>query len=123
MPTFNIISEPYNYIGVVFIIIGLYLISSSHFIFKKHGTPEKFQPSTCVVNSGIYRISRNPMYLGGVVFLIGLAVFLTNVISMIIPVMFFLIIDKMFIPFEEEKMGKECGKDYSIYKKNVRRWI
>ena len=63
------------------------------------------------------------MYLGGVLFLTGLALLLQNVMAFISPVLFFLIMNFMFIPYEEQKMLKEHGDPYRLYKNKVRRWI
>ncbi len=63
------------------------------------------------------------MYLGGVIFLGGLSITVGNILSLIIPLIFFVIMDWMFISYEEEKMEVEIGKDYLDYMKKVRRWI
>lgn len=104
-------------------IIGIIFVIIPYNLFVKYKTPEKFQPSTCVVTDGIYKYSRNPMYLGGLIFLIGLVIILQNVLAFIAPIVFFLIINYMFIPYEEEKMETECGQDYLLYKKKVSRWL
>jgi protein-S-isoprenylcysteine O-methyltransferase Ste14 len=69
-----LIEYPYNLIGIVFIAIGIYFILKPWYLFQKHNTPEDFSESTVLVQEGIYRYSRNPMYLGGVLFLLGLGV-------------------------------------------------
>lgn len=121
---FNIIRVPLNFsIGIPAILLGLYLIISPHFLLEKNNTPENFTKSTCLVKNGLYKYSRNPMYLGFVVLLIGLSFSLGNLISFISPILFFNIINWMFIPYEEEKMKDEIGKEYLEYKKKVRRWI
>ena len=89
-PEFKIILSPYDISGLVLILLGLYLVIDSWYLFKKHNTPESFEPTTFLVKDGIYKYSRNPMYLGGVVFLIGLSVTLNNLLSFISPLFFFL---------------------------------
>jgi protein-S-isoprenylcysteine O-methyltransferase Ste14 len=123
-PQFNLISYPSNLVGGIFLLlIGFYWIMKPHNNLEKHKTPEKFHKSTCVVITGLYKYSRNPMYLGFVIFLIGLGFFLGNIISIIPAFLFFLIMDLMFIPYEEEKMKQELTDDYLKYKKKVRRWL
>jgi len=119
----NLIQFPWNILGIILMIIGIIFVIIPYNLFVKYKTPEKFQPSTCVVTDGIYKYSRNPMYLGGLIFLIGLVIILQNVLAFIAPIVFFLIINYMFIPYEEEKMETECGQDYLLYKKKVSRWL
>ncbi len=122
-PGFNMISMPWNFTGLILMIFGMYLIPASYQIFKKYKTPEGYKKSTYLVTEGLYRYSRNPMYLGSVIFLLGMSVLVGNVLSFVFPVLFFVIIDRMFVPYEEEKGEKEFGKKYLEYKKKVRRWI
>ncbi len=123
LPNFNIIPNMFSYLGLIFILLGLYLISSSYFIFKKHNTSEKYLPSKYVVQSWVYKISRNPMYLWWLIFLLWFAVLLKNMIGLFSPVIFFLVINNMFIPYEEDKMEKELWEKYLKYKAKVRRWL
>jgi len=121
---FNIIEFPLNIIfGMPLLILGIYLIIISHFLLEKNNTPEKFQKTTYLVKGGIYKYSRNPMYLGFVILLFGISFVLGNLISFISPVFFFVVINWMFIPYEEEKMKVEIGLEYLEYIKKVRRWI
>jgi len=122
-PSFNIIKYPYNLLGAIFIIFGFFLISWTYLLFKKYKTPEKFEKSIFLVTQGPYKFSRNPMYLGAVIFLIGLAALFQNILGFISPILFFLIMHFMFIPYEEKKTEKDLGKKYLSYKKKVRRWI
>ncbi len=63
------------------------------------------------------------MYLGGVLILFGLAITTGNLIAFIAPIGFFLIMQLMFIPYEEEKLKSTFGKEYVNYKALVRRRI
>lgn len=123
-PQFNSISYPHNLIGGIFLLlVGFYWIMKPHLNLEKHQTPEKFHQSTCVVTSGLYQYSRNPMYLGFVIFLMGFGFFLGNIVAITPSFLFFFIMDAMFIPYEEEKMQKELGEKYLKYKKKVRKWL
>lgn len=124
LPNYNIIESPYDLIiWLPIIILASYLIISSHLFLMKNNTTEKYDKSTCVVQNLLYKYSRNPMYLGFLLLLIGIVFFLGNMISFIAPIFFFSIINWMFIPYEEEKMTKELWKDYLEYKGKVRRWV
>src|SRR3972149_6733721 len=82
-PNFKIIFSPYNLVGLVLIVLGFYLVINPWYLFKKYGTPESFDESTALVEEGIYNYSRNPLYLGGVIILLGLFFILNNFISLI----------------------------------------
>ena len=99
------------------------MILSPHFLLERNNTPEKFQKSICVVKNGVYKHSRNSMYLSFVLFLVGLSFSLNNIVSFMSPIIFFGVINWMFIPYEEEKMQKELGQEYLDYKNKVRCWI
>jgi protein-S-isoprenylcysteine O-methyltransferase Ste14 len=123
LPSVTSISFPYNLFGIIGIVAGMYLIMQSYEHFKQNSTTVKFNKSNKIVSEGLYRYSRNPMYLGNVVFLTGMSILTGMVITLLIPALFFIIIDRMFIPYEEEKMGIEIGEAYLNYKKKVRRWV
>jgi len=120
---YNLIKFPINLIGILLLVPGFNMVANSYYIFKKYNTPEKYLPAKCLVKDGLYKYSRNPMYLGGIIILIGIAILISNIIAFFLPFLFFLIMNFMFIPFEEEKMHFEIGDEYIEYKKKVRRWF
>lgn len=122
-PEMNKIKSPYNLLGLILMGLGLYLVGKSWYLFKEKRTPESFEQSTYLVTEHLYKYSRHPMYLGGVVFLFGLSILLGNLYSFASPIIFFLFINYMFIPFEEEKNEKTFGQEFLDYKKRVRRWL
>ena len=122
-PQFAYIKFPYNLSGIIIFLLGFWLLAASWYKFKDHNTPEKFEKSTCCVDTGPYKISRNPMYLAGVLCLAGLALIFGNILCLAVPVLFGVLMDVIFIGYEEEKMEKELGKEFLDYKKKTRRWI
>jgi len=122
-PDFNLIKFPYNLFGIVFLILGVWLILKVWSLFKKNKTPESFEKSRVLVTKSLFKYSRNPMYIGKILFLVGLCILIGNVLSFIIPILFYIAMDKLLIPLEEEKTLKDLGREYSNYKKRVRRWI
>lgn len=76
-----------------------------------------------LITSRLFRIGRNPTYLGMIISLIGEAIFLGSLITFIIPIVFAVLINIINIPFEEKNLEKAFGKEYLAYKKKVRRWI
>ncbi len=79
--------------------------------------------SSLIVTNGLYRYTRNPMYLGMLTILLGASLLMGTMQSMLPPAAFFLIIDKVFIPYEEDKLMAQFGEGYTEYMESVRRWI
>jgi protein-S-isoprenylcysteine O-methyltransferase Ste14 len=123
LPGFNYLSFPLNLAGLLFIAAGLAISGIAFKQFKKAGTSERYEKSTTVVSDGVFSISRNPMYLGYVLVVTGESLLTQNLLSLIIPLFLFLILNYMFIPYEEQRMRDEQGDTYSDYMKKVRRWI
>jgi protein-S-isoprenylcysteine O-methyltransferase Ste14 len=78
---------------------------------------------TVFINTGVFRISRNPMYLGSVVLLMGVALLLGSLVAFLPSIALFLILDRKFIPVEERNLKKEFGEEFQKYSQRVRRWI
>ena len=122
-PLLNFIPFPINLSGIVVLASGFILVSKSYMLFQKNNTPHNFDTATSLIEEGIFRYSRNPMYLGMVLILLGLGICFGNIISLIIPLIFFTIIHFVFIPIEEEMMGTLFKDSYEEYKRRVRKWI
>ena len=122
-PIKKIIFFPYSLLGIVGIILGLWLVLLGKGAFQRHGTSLRFEKPTKLVMSGPYRFTRNPMYLGYIIVLLGIAVLFGSLIAFISPIGFFLIMNFIIIPFEEKWLEKIFGKRYEEYKRRVRRWI
>ena len=123
LPAYNLVFFPLNFLGLVFSIFGVFLIIRYTIVFnRKNTTLQNEQPSSFVKNE-FYKYSRNPMYLGGLFFLAGLCITLGNIISFALPVIFFLIINFLCIPVEEEIMIETFMDEYKEYQKKVRRWL
>jgi len=76
-----------------------------------------------LVTGGPFRFTRNPMYLGLVLALVGVAFFMGTLPFFAVPVLVFLICDLVFIPYEEAKMQRQHVHPYTDYRARVRRWI
>lgn len=123
-PQFRFIFGIYKYIGVLVFIFGLSITFSSFYVFKKNKTPiMPGQKPTFMVAAGTYKFTRNPMYLGVTIALLGAAIYIGNLFSFFAPIIFLLIMNYYFVPFEEKLLEKIFGKQYLNYKKQVRRWI
>lgn len=100
------------------------LVSVAAFIRAKT-TVNPLAPSraNALVVGGLYRFSRNPMYLGMLMILLGWAVYLAQPLALLPVAAFVVLIEVMQIRPEEKALEEKFGEDYRSYKKRVRRWI
>ncbi len=93
--------------------------------WKKRTTVDPHRPekASSFVNSGIYNFTRNPMYLGLLIGLIGILFYFANPINILLVIGFVLYMNRFQIIPEERTMAKKFGEEFLEYKKSVRRWI
>jgi protein-S-isoprenylcysteine O-methyltransferase Ste14 len=124
IPVMILVPKPYSYLGAVLMLLGLALMTWAAMLFRKVGTSFQLQgESSVLVTSGPFRFSRNPMYLGMLIWLIGLAVLLGSLVVFVFPFLFFLLANFLIIPLEEKSMEQMLGKQFTEYKQRVRRWL
>ncbi len=85
--------------------------------------PIKPGAASSLVSSGVYRFTRNPMYLGLSVTLLGWAMFLSNPLALLAVPLFVLYINRFQINPEERVLSSLFGAEYAAYKEKVRRWL
>ncbi len=85
--------------------------------------PTKPQAASSLVHSGIYRVSRNPMYLGFLIVLLALAVFLSNLLSLVLVPLFVVYMNRFQIGPEERALQALFGQEFTAYSRKVRRWL
>jgi len=76
-----------------------------------------------LVTSGIYKLTRNPMYLGMIFMLLALALLVGTFPFYFAAIVYFTVINKFFCPYEENKLTESFGETYLSYKNKVRRWL
>lgn len=105
-------------------LVGLALIGVAIGLFRKAGEdPQPWTPSKGIIETGLYRYSRNPMYLGMAIAQAGLAMLLGNWISLALVPVAMVIIQTQVIAREERYLGATFGAHYAAYTRRVRRWI
>lgn len=112
--------------AIALLIIGISLALAGVFAFRKAKTtvnPTRPEATSMIVATGIYRFTRNPMYLGLLVVLAGWAVFLANGISFLILPVFLLYMNRFQIGPEERILSERFGSEYASYMQSVRRWL
>jgi protein-S-isoprenylcysteine O-methyltransferase Ste14 len=85
--------------------------------------PTKPQTSSSLVTWGVYSLSRNPMYLGGLIMLLGWAIFLSNPLTFFLLPAYVLYINRFQIRAEERALTSLFGNKYTSYQSRVRRWL
>ena len=120
-------SEPdLKVVGIIFLILGLIIIFSAVLKFIKTKTTvdptRPYKTSNLVIN-GIYKITRNPMYLGMLFLIMAYAIYNNNVMGCIIIPIFIFYINKFQIEPEEIEMRKKFGESFENYCKKVNRWL
>ncbi len=121
--------HPYlqNTLSILFLVVGFVIILSATKEFKKSNTtvnPMKPETSTSLVTSGIFKYTRNPMYLGLSSILLASCFYFSSLLGIIVYVPFFILYITVFqiIP-EEEVMKSLFNNEYLDYCSKVRRWI
>jgi protein-S-isoprenylcysteine O-methyltransferase Ste14 len=94
--------------------------------FRKARTtvnPMAPEAASAIVSTGVYRFTRNPMYLGFLLALVAWAVFLGNFVSALVPVLFVAYMNRFQIAPEERALHARFGETYETYLRSVRRWL
>jgi protein-S-isoprenylcysteine O-methyltransferase Ste14 len=124
LPVNIVIKYPFNYLGFLFFAIGGTLNIWTDQLFKKNKTTVKpnEKPST-FIQTGPFKISRNPMYLGMALILLGAGFILGSITSFVGAPLFIAAMEMFFIPKEEKNLREQFGEEYESYCKKIRRWI
>jgi len=123
-PVFYVIKIPFTNLGFLFILVSAIVGVWAAILFRRRRTT--IMPAgepTSLVTGGPFNFSRNPMYLSFALALLGIALLFGSLTSFIFPIIFVVIINRMYIPMEERKMEQVFGKEYVEYKKRVRKWL
>ena len=111
-------------VGLTFVAIGFALAAFSVRNFRLAGTSVvPGEPSTALVVTGPYHVTRNPIYIGLVLIYFGLAIILTSlwVLLLLIPVLF--VLQRGVVEREEDYLERQFGEAYRKYKARVPRWL
>lgn len=113
-------------VAIVFAVLGCALIIAGARSFNRAGTtvnPLKPETTTILVMDGVYRFSRNPIYLGLAIILFSWGIYLSNLLSLIFVIAFVVYMNLFQIQPEERMLQKLFGVCFDQYKRQVRRWL
>jgi protein-S-isoprenylcysteine O-methyltransferase Ste14 len=106
--------------------VGILLILAGGYTFQKAKTtvnPTTPAAASSVVTSGVYRFSRNPMYVGFLLALTGWAAFLSHTLPFLFLPVYVAYMNRFQISPEERALSAKFGDEYETYKQAVRRWL
>jgi len=123
-PVWASADSPDNWRGASVSIGGLVLaIAGNRTCVRNETALRPFTKSTALVQSGVFKVSRNPMYLGMTLVLLGGSIYLGSLSALLTVPLFPLLIQWLFIRKEEELLTETFGQAYLDYKAKVRRWL
>jgi protein-S-isoprenylcysteine O-methyltransferase Ste14 len=118
------VPSPFHLLAVPILIAGLVLIVAPAKEFDRRQTAiDPFGEASVLVTDGWFHYSRNPMYLGMVVVLLGVGLGLRAWAPLAVVPVFVALIQTRFIRMEEEVLTQKFGESYRQYCSQVRRWI
>jgi protein-S-isoprenylcysteine O-methyltransferase Ste14 len=112
-------------VGALTFLIGLILLITCIISFARYGkgTLSPADPTRHLVANGLYRYSRNPMYVGVMLMLIGETITLASQTLLVYSATLLLIFNLYVIFFEEPRLRKDFGEEYTTYCREVGRWF
>jgi protein-S-isoprenylcysteine O-methyltransferase Ste14 len=123
-PDLRILQAPMTWFGLVPLVSGVLLILVSAGLFRRRNTTlNPYGESSALVQDGLYRYSRNPMYLGMLLVLAGTAVWLGHVLPFAALPVFTAVVSRRTIRHEEQALEAHFGDAYREYRQRVRRWL
>ena len=118
------VTHPSQFAGVGVAVAGLVLIALCLGLFRRFRTrPEPWEPDQALILAGIYRFSRNPMYLGMALLCFGIAMFFESLAAALLLAVTLVVIDRYVIAREEAYLARRFGAEYEAYRAKVRRWL
>ena len=111
-------------VGAIMIVMGLIVGASALVAMRRaHTSPNPNKPTVALVESGVFRFSRNPMYLSMFLLYLSFATFVNDVWLLPLFLLLFLLVDRLVITREEKYLEQKFGDNYKRYEERVRRWI
>jgi protein-S-isoprenylcysteine O-methyltransferase Ste14 len=113
-------------VAVILVLLGQGIAVSGMVAFRRARTtinPVRASEASSLVNSGVYRLTRNPMYLGWALTLLAWALYLGNLVALVFVPIFVWYITRFQIKPEERILSELFGTEFASYSSKVRRWI
>lgn len=124
VPGPELVPRPWRWLGLGAVTAGVGLHRAARDLLRRHDTTAR--PSgrpSALVTRGPFAYTRNPMYLGGVLILLGLAMFFGSAAPFLVAPAFAGLVHARYVPPEEARMAWCFGREYDAYRERVRRWL
>ncbi|HEY5624079.1 MAG TPA: isoprenylcysteine carboxylmethyltransferase family protein [Gammaproteobacteria bacterium] len=110
--------------GAVLLVAGFATMMWAWWLFQRHAVAVcPTAPTAQLLTHGIYALTRNPMYLGMITMMLGIALYFGTLPFFITALAYLVIIDRVFCQYEEDKLEAAFGEEYRCYRARVRRWL
>jgi protein-S-isoprenylcysteine O-methyltransferase Ste14 len=120
-------SLPYSSVlSLAIFIAGALVIAIGGYSFRRAKTtfnPLTPEETTRLVTSGIYALSRNPMYIGYLLWLMACAVYIGSLLNLLLLPLFVYLVNRLYIYHEEKALINLFGDEFATYTSKVRRWL
>ena len=111
-------------VGIIVAMLGLVLLGGANGLFRHtEQDPKPWKPTPEIISTGVYRFTRNPMYVGIALLQIAIGVGLANWWIIILLPLVLTIVYATTIRHEEIYLERKFGNTYNRYKTSVRRWL
>lgn len=123
-PGWQQLADPIRFAGLLGALASLVLIAICLGLFRRFRTrPEPWQPDRALIASGVYKLSRNPMYLGMALLCLGIAMLFKSLAGVILVGVALMVIDRYVVAREEAYLARRFGAEYDAYRAKARRWL
>ncbi|MBC8503610.1 MAG: isoprenylcysteine carboxylmethyltransferase family protein [Anaerolineales bacterium] len=124
LPITQLVPKPWILLGILPLASGIVINIFADKLFSRAKTTiNSFGEPTTIITDGIYSATRNPMYLGMALLLLGVAILLGSLSPFFVVPVFVWLITVRYIRFEEKMLEDTFGLKYLDYARRVRRWI
>ena len=124
LPGLTLIPSPWTLLGIIPVVAGIVINLSADRVFHQAETAVcPFDSPSALVTYGPYRFTRNPMYLGFVLILTGMAILMGSLTPFFVVLAFWLLLDRLFISLEEQRLAAKFVARWDMYKSRTKRWL
>ena len=110
--------------GLILLIVAAWIIIAALAAFRRAKTTVvPHQQPSALITDGIFRFSRNPIYLADVMILLGISLIWGSVAGLLLTLTLALVLDRRFIQPEEARLSTAFGADFEYYRGSVRKWL
>ncbi len=109
--------------GFLLLIAAAFIVSGLAQLRTHHEHPSPYKPTEAIVAGGIYRFTRNPIYVGFIIIVVAIAVIANTVWLLLASLALLLVFHFGVVKAEERYLSAKFGDTYDDYRRRVRRWI